>query len=100
MSQWTSADALALACEIGETAKPCEVVYCQLCLGRGNYQRLNGKRSEHTCWAPHKVKGWKLYELVEGKGQAGYIAGRREKGVFVIKEVTSGRKLLGVSPSK
>lgn len=93
-------DALAIACEIGETARPCDVVYYQRCIGRGNYQRFNGKHSEHKVWAPRKVRGFKLYELVEAKGKVGYIAGRREKGAFVIKDVTSGKKLLEVIPSK
>ncbi len=35
-----------------------------------------------------------LYELVKAKGEVGYISGRREKGAFVIKDVTSGKKLL------
>jgi hypothetical protein len=46
------------------------------------------------------VRGFKLYELVRVKGVVGYIAGRREKGAFVIKEVTSGRKLTEVTPRK
>lgn len=93
-------DALAVAREIGETAKPLHVVYHHRCIGRGNYQQFNGKHSEHKVWAPRKVRGFKLYEMVEAKGQVGYIAGRREKGAFVLKEVASGKKLLEVSPSK
>jgi hypothetical protein len=30
----------------------------------------------------------------------GYIAGRREKGAFVIKDVISGKKLVEVTPRK
>ncbi len=93
-------DALAIACESGETAKPFDIVYYQRGIGRGNYQRFNGKHSEHKVWAPRKVRGFKLYELVEAKGKVGYIGGRREKGAFVIKDVTSGKTLLEVSPSK
>ena len=70
------------------------------CLPRGSYQRYNGKRSEHKRWAPRKVHGFKLYELVKAKGQVGYIAGRREKGAFVIKDVTSGKKLVEITPRK
>jgi len=93
-------DAVAIACEIGEVVKPLETVHQMRCLGRGQYQRFNGLRSEHKCWAPRKVRGFKLYELVKAKGQAGYIAGRREKGAFVIKDVTSGKKLVEVTPHK
>jgi len=46
------------------------------------------------------VRGFKLYELVKAKGQVAYIAGRREKGAFVIKDVASGKKLVEVTPRK
>jgi hypothetical protein len=93
-------DAVAIACEMGEVVKPLESVY-QICyLARGQYQRFNGPCSQHKCWAPRKVRGFKLYELVRTKGVVGYIAGRREKGSFVIKEVTSGKKLAEVTPRK
>ncbi len=93
-------DAVAIACAIGEVVKPLEIVHQIRCLGRGHYQRFNGLHSEHKCWAPHKVRGFKLYELVKAKGQVGYIAGRREKGAFVIKDVISGKKLVEVTPRK
>ena len=93
-------DAVAIACEIGEMVKPLETVHHLRCLARGQYQRFNGQHSEHKCWAPRKVRGFKLYELVEAKGQVGYIAGRREKGSFVIKDVVSGKKLAEVTPRK
>ena len=60
----------------------------------------NGKRSEHKVWAPKKLHGWKLYELVEAKGQMGYIGGRRVRGAFVVKDVVSGKTLLEVTPRK
>ena len=93
-------DAVTMACEIGEVVKPLEMVHQIRCLARGHYQRFNGLHSEHKCWAPRKVRGFKLYELVKAKGEVGYIAGRREKGAFVIKDVTSGKKLLEVTPRK
>ena len=93
-------DAVAIACEIGEVVRPLEMVHHLRCLARGQYQRFNGPRSEHKCWAPRKVRGFKLYELVKAKGLVGYIAGRREKGAFVIKDVTSGKRLLEVTPRK
>lgn len=93
-------DAVAIACEIGEVVKPLEMVQQIRCLARGHYQRFNGLHSEHKCWAPRKVRGFKLYELVKAKGGVGYIAGRREKGAFVIKDVISGKKLLEVTPRK
>ena len=60
----------------------------------------NGKHSEHRIWAPRKVKGWKLYEVVEAKGYVGYIGGRRLKGSFVVKDLTTGKMLAEVAPSK
>ena len=93
-------DAVAIACQIGEVVKPLETVYHIRCLPRGQYQRFNGRHSEHKCWAPRKVQGFKLYEVVKTKAVIGYIAGRREKGAFVIKEVTSGKKLAEVTPRK
>lgn len=93
-------DAVAIACSIGEVVKPLAEVYQLRCIPRGTYQRYNGKHSEHRVWAPHRVKGWKLYELVEAKGQVGYIGGRRVKGAFVLKELTTGKPLLEVTPRK
>src|SRR5437763_16404010 len=87
-------DAVAIACEIGEVVKPLEIVHHLRCLARGQYQRCNGRHSEHKCWAPRKVRGFKLYELVKAKGSVGYIAGRREKGAFVIKDVINATNLL------
>lgn len=93
-------DAVAIACELGEMVTPLSVVWQMRCLPRGSYQRFNGKRSEHKIWAPRKVKGWKLYELVEARGQHGYIGGRREKGSFLVKDLVSGKTLVEVAPSK
>ncbi len=93
-------DAIAIACEIGEVVKPLAVVYQLRCVPRGHYQMYNGKHSEHKVWAPRKVKGWKLYELVEAKGQLGYIGGRRVKGAFVVKDVRRGEVLVEVTPRK
>ena len=93
-------DAVAIACEISEVVKPLEMVHQIRCLARGHYQRFNGLHSEHKYWAPRKVRGFKLYELVKAKGGVGYIAGRREKGAFVIKDVASGKKLVEVTPRK
>jgi 5-methylcytosine-specific restriction endonuclease McrA len=93
-------DAVAIACAIGEVVKPLTLVYQLRCVPRGNYQMYNGKHSEHKVWAPRKVKGWKLYELVEAKGQMGYIGGRRVNGAFVVKDVISGKALVEVTPRK
>jgi RRXRR protein/HNH endonuclease len=95
-----SNDAVAIACEIGEVVKPCEVVYQLRSIPRGNYQLFNGKRSEHKVSAPKKVWGWKLYEVVEAKGVSGYIGGRRVKGSFVLKDLTTGKPILEVTPRK
>jgi hypothetical protein len=93
-------DAVAIACAIGEVVKPLTVVYQLRCVPRGNYQMYNGKHSEHKVWATRKVKSWKLYELVEAKGQIGYISGRRVNGAFVVKDVRSGKALAEVTPRK
>lgn len=93
-------DAVAIACEMGKQVKLWEEVYQMRCLPRGQYQRFNGHHSEHKCWAPRKVGGFKLYEVVKAKGVVGYIGGRREKGAFLIKEVSSGKKLIQVVPNK
>lgn len=93
-------DAVAIACELGEVVKPLEIVHHIRCLPRGQYQRFNGLHSEHKCWVPRKVRGFKLYELVRANGQVGYIAGRREKGAFLIKDVRTGKKLAEITPRK
>jgi len=93
-------DAVAIACEIGERVIPSSVVYQIRCIPRGHYQLYRGKRSEYKVWAPRKVKGWKLYELVEAKGQIGYIGARRLKGSFVVKDLATGKTLLEVASSK
>lgn len=79
---------------------PLSVAWKIRCLPRGGYQRFNGKRGEHKVWAPRKVKGWKLYELVEAKGHQGYIGGRREQGSFLVKDLVGGKTLVEVAPSK
>lgn len=93
-------DAIAIACEIGAGVKPSSTIYQMRCVPHGNYQLFNGERSEHRVWAPKRVRGWKLYELVEAKGQVGYIGGRRVKGAFVIKDVATGNKLVEITPRK
>lgn len=95
-----SNDAVAIACAIGEVVTPLPIVYQFHCIARGNYQLFNGKRSEHKVWAPRRVKGWKLYEVVEAKGHVGYIGGRRLKGAFVLKDVVTGKIILEVTPRK
>ncbi|HET9920445.1 MAG TPA: RNA-guided endonuclease IscB [Ktedonobacteraceae bacterium] len=100
LSKTHSNDAVAIACAIGEVVKPLAVTYQFRCLPRGNYQCYNGKHSEHKVWAPRKVRGWKLYELVEAKGQVGYIGGRRLKGSFVLKDLTTEKTILEVTPRK
>ncbi len=93
-------DAVAIACEMGEIVKPGSSIYQIRCIPRGNYQLYNGERSEHKVWAPRKLHGWKLYELVEAKGRVGYIGGRRVKGAFVLKDVATGKTVLEVTPRK
>jgi 5-methylcytosine-specific restriction endonuclease McrA len=93
-------DAIAIACGLGEMIKPLPIVYQFRCLPRGNYQLYNGKHSEHKVWAPKKVKGWMLYEIVEAKGVIGYIGGRRVKGAFVLKDLGTGKPTLEVTPRK
>ena len=71
-----------------------------LCLARGQYQRFNGPHSEHKCRVPRKVRGVKLYEPLKITGQVGYIAGRREKGAFIVNDAISGKKVAEVTPRK
>ena len=100
LSKSHSNDAVAIACALDEVVKSLAVQYQFHCLARGNYQLFNGKHSEHRAWAPRKVKGWKLYELVECKGQIGYIGGRRVKGAFVLKDLMTGKPIVEVTPRK
>jgi 5-methylcytosine-specific restriction endonuclease McrA len=93
-------DAVAIACALGEVVKPLPFVFQFRCIPRGSYQLFKGKRSEHKVWAPRKLHGWKIYELVEAKGMIGYIGGRRMKGAFVLKDVMTGKTLLEVTPRK
>ena len=93
-------DAVAIACRMGEVVKPSPLVFHLRRVPRGNYQLYNGKRSEHKIWAPKKVQGWKLYELVEAKGHVGYIGGRRLKGAFVVKDPLTSKTLVEVTPRK
>ncbi len=93
-------DAIAIACTGGDLVQPAQEVYQMRCVPRGSYQRFNGKRSEHKVWASKKLRGWKLYELIEAKGVVGYIGGRRVKGAFLIKDVATGRAVLEVTPRK
>ena len=93
-------DAVAIACRMGVVVKPSPLVFQLRRIPRGNYQLYNGKRSEHRVWAPKKVQGWKLYELVEARGHVGYIGGRRLKGAFVVKDPLTSKTLVEVTPRK
>lgn len=55
---------------------------------------MTSPQSGETC------QGFKLYEVVKVQGQVGYIAGRREKGAFIIKDVMTGKMLAEVTPRK
>jgi 5-methylcytosine-specific restriction endonuclease McrA len=87
-------DAVAIACEHGETVLPAQVWYQCKCVPRGRYQLYNGYRSEHKVSGPKKVFGWKLFELVEVNGQIGYISGRRANGRFSVKDAVTGKLLV------
>jgi 5-methylcytosine-specific restriction endonuclease McrA len=87
-------DAVAIACEHGETVVPGKVWYQYKCVARGRYQLYNGSRGEHKVSGPKKVRGWKLFELVEVNGQVGYISGRRSSGRFSVKDVVTGKLLV------
>jgi 5-methylcytosine-specific restriction endonuclease McrA len=87
-------DAVAIACELGETVVPAKVWYQFKCVPRGSYQLYNGNRSEHKVSGPQKVFGWKLFELVKVKGQVGYISGRRVSGRFSVKDAVTGKLLV------
>jgi RRXRR protein/HNH endonuclease len=87
-------DAVAIACDPGETVLPTQEWYQCRCVPRGSYQLYNGSRSEHKVSGPKKVFGWKLYELVEVNGQVGYISGRRVNGRFSVKDAVTGRLLV------
>ena len=48
--------------------------------------------------APFIVKGFRIFDCVSAKGAEYYIHGRREKGAFVLKNLSGGK--LEISPSK
>jgi 5-methylcytosine-specific restriction endonuclease McrA len=87
-------DAVAIACELGETVVPGKVWYQYRCVARGRYQLYNGSRSEHKVSGPKKVCGWKLFELVNVNGHVGYISGRRVSGRFSVKDAVTGKLLV------
>ncbi len=93
-------DAIAIACAVGEVVQPAASIFHHRCVPHGNYQLYNGVRSEHKVWAAKKLRGWKLYELIEAKGVVGYIGGRRIQGAFVMKVVATGKGILEVTPRK
>jgi hypothetical protein len=87
-------DAVAIACEPGETVLQAKGCYKCKCAPRGRYQLYNGSRSEHKVSGPKKVYGWKLFELVRVNGQIGYISGRRVNGRFSVKDAVTGKLLV------
>jgi hypothetical protein len=87
-------DAVAIACELGETVVPGKVWYQFKCVPRGRYQLYNGSRSEHKVSGPKKVCGWKMFELVKVNGRVGYISGRRVNGRFSVKDAVTGKLLV------
>lgn len=86
-------DAVAIACELGETVTPSKVWYQYKCVPRGSYQLYNGSRSKHKVSAPKKVFGWKLFELIGVNDQVGYVSGRRVNGRFSVKDAVTGKLL-------
>ena len=87
-------DAVAIACEQGETVLPANVCYQYRHVPRGSYQLYNGSRSQHKVSGPKKVFGWKLFELVKVNGKVGYINGRRGNGRFSVKDVVTDKILV------
>jgi 5-methylcytosine-specific restriction endonuclease McrA len=80
------ADAVAIACEDGETVDALDVIWRKRHVSKGDYQQTSGKRSE-TRIPTGKLFGLRKFDLIRTPKATGFVKGKRAKGYFVLMNI-------------
>jgi hypothetical protein len=78
-----AADAVAIACEDGETVDTLDVLWRKRHVSKGDYQQTSGKRSEQRI-PTGKLFGLRKFDMVATPHGIGFVKGKRSTGYFAI----------------
>lgn len=81
-----AADAVAIACEDGETVDALSVVWRKRHVSKGDYQQTRGRRSEMRI-PTGKLFGLRKFDLICTPKATGFVKGKRTRGVFVLMNI-------------
>lgn len=79
-------DAVAIACEDGETVDLLDVVWRKRHVAGGDYQQTSGKRSEQRI-PTGKLFGLRKFDLIKTPKATGFVKGKRTRGAFVLMSI-------------
>lgn len=85
-SKGHAADAVAIACEDGETVDLLAALYRKRHVAGGDYQQTSGKRSEQRI-PTGKLFGLRKFDLIRTPKATGFIKGKRTRGAFVLMNI-------------
>ena len=81
-----AADAVAIACEDGETVDLLPTLYRKRHVAGGDYQQTSGKRSEQAI-PTRKLFGLRKFDLIRTPKAMGFVKGKRARGVFTLMNI-------------
>jgi hypothetical protein len=81
-----AADAVAIACEDGETVDPLNVLWRKRHVAKGDYQQTKGPRSEIRI-PTGKLFGFRKFDLIRTLKATGFVKGKRTRGAFVLMNI-------------
>jgi hypothetical protein len=81
-----AADAVAIACEDGETVDALDVFWRKRHVSKGDYQQTSGRRSEVRI-PTGKLFGLRKFDLIRTPKVTGFVKGKRTRGAFVLMNI-------------
>jgi hypothetical protein len=81
-----AADAVAIACEDGETVDAMNMLWRKRHVAGGDYQQSKGARSEIRI-PTGKLFGLRKFDLIRTPKVAGFVKGKRTRGAFVLMNI-------------
>jgi RRXRR protein/HNH endonuclease len=81
-----AADAVAVACEVGEYVEPAFDVYRKRHVAKGDYQQTSGARSERRI-PTGKLFGLRKFDKVLSPAGPAFVKGKRSSGYFSISKL-------------